>query len=54
MVSVNNNDYIKIETDYYYKLGFTDAVKGKFYWGTLAFTAGFFLSYEMMKEFLQH
>ena len=53
MISVYNNEYPDFETDYYYKLGFADATKGKFYWGSLAFTAGFILSYEMMKEFLK-
>jgi hypothetical protein len=53
MISAYNNDYPEIEQDYYYRLGYADAVKGKMYWSTLAFTAGFLLSYELIKEFLK-
>ena len=53
MISTYNKGYPDFETDYYYKLGFADATKSKLYWGTIVFTAGFILSYEIMKELLK-
>ena len=52
MIRIGNSDYPEIEQDYYYKLGYLDALKSKSYWRSIAFTAGFVFSFELLKELL--
>ncbi len=52
MIHTDNSNYPEIENDYYYKLGYLDALKNKMYWRSVAFTAGFFLTFEILKEIL--